>query len=280
MTQSCGTIGPSARTRPPRRGPHRLSHSNGCSMLRTIVYRLLVLSALPAGLAAQAPGKWPPDSLINVKVFPKTTPVTQLVGQMRNITFALGVRCHFCHEGEEGTPLAQTDFASDKKRTKLVARQMLRMAQEINARLDTIPERPSSKVEVTCRTCHRGVSRPVPLANLVAEAVIAAGADSGLRAYQALRDRFFGRDAYDFGEASLSTAAFRLGRENRFEDALTVLDYNERLFPGSSGMAVFRGNILVMKGDTAGAIGAFREAVRRDSTNGEAKGRLRDLGQR
>lgn len=33
-----------------------------------------------------------------------------------------------------------------------------------------------------------------------------------------------------------------------------------------------------MRGDTAGAVAAFREAVRRDSTNFEARGRVRDLG--
>jgi cytochrome c-type biogenesis protein CcmH/NrfG len=35
-----------------------------------------------------------------------------------------------------------------------------------------------------------------------------------------------------------------------------------------------------MKSDTAAAVAAFREAVRRDSTNQEAKGRLRAIGQR
>jgi hypothetical protein len=59
-------------------------------------------------------------------------------------------------------------------------------------------------------------------------------------------------------------------------DALTLLDYNETLFPNSSGMSVFRGNIL--RPDTAGAERAFRQAVRRDSTNGEARGCLRDIG--
>jgi hypothetical protein len=80
---------------------------------------------------------------------------------MRNFTNALGVRCHTCHEGEEGTPLEKTDFASDKKRMKLVARQMMRMVEEINHRLDTIPERPDSTVQVTCRTCHRGSLDPL-----------------------------------------------------------------------------------------------------------------------
>ena len=177
-------------------------------------------------------------------------------------------------------PLEKFDFPSDKKRTKLVARQMMRMVEEINQRLDTIPSRPTPKVEVTCRTCHHGVSRPMPLSQLLIEASLAAGADSALRAYRALRERYYGRDGYDFGEASLNIAAFRLGRESRFDDAFKILALNEELFPNSSGMSVFRGNILLMKGDTAEGGNAFREALRRDTTNGEARGRLRDIGQK
>jgi hypothetical protein len=64
---------------------------------------------------AQAPGKWPPDSLINTKVIPKTTPPIQVVGTMRNFAGDLGVRCQFCHVGQEGQPLQQFDFASDEK---------------------------------------------------------------------------------------------------------------------------------------------------------------------
>src|ERR671924_1356428 len=110
-----------------------------------------------APLAAQAPqgsGHFPPDSLINVKVIPKNTPVMQVVGMMRNFAGALGVRCQFCHVGQEGMPLAQFDFAKDEKRTKLVARQMISMVEEINRRLDTLPEHAqmSSHVEVTCMT--------------------------------------------------------------------------------------------------------------------------------
>jgi len=228
---------------------------------------------------AQAPGRWPPDSLINTKVFPKTTPVMQVVGQMRNITGALGVRCQFCHVGEEGMPLERFDFAKDEKHTKLVARQMMLMVQEINRRLDTLPEHDhmGPKPEVTCATCHRGVSRPVSLATLIQQTDSAAGLDSAVRAYRALRERYYGRDSYDFGEQSLNTAAFRLARANKFDDALALLRLNEEQYPGSSGMYVFRGNISLMKNDTAAAIAAFREAVKRDSTNQEAKGRLRSL---
>jgi hypothetical protein len=238
---------------------------------------LLLLSFTPLG--AQAPGKWPPDSLLNLKVFPKSTPVMDLVGTMRNFALGLGVRCQFCHVGEEGKPLGTFDFASDEKRTKKVAREMIRMVQEINRRLDTLPERKQDGLQVSCITCHRGVSRPVPLFTIMVDAATAAGADSAVRAYRALRQEYHGRDAYDFGESSLNIAAFRLGRAGKFEEAFALLRLNEELFPGSSGMYVFRGNVSLMRGDTVAAAAAYREAIRRDSTNGEARGRLRNIGQ-
>src|SRR6266699_2808946 len=193
----------------------------------------LGLLGCAGALAAQAPGHWPPDSLINTKVFPHSTPVMQVVGQMRNITGALGVRCPFCHVGEEGMPLERFDFAKDEKHTKLVARQMMLMVQEINRRLDTLPEHGhmGPSLQVSCATCHRGVSRPVPLATLIEQTDSAAGADSAIRA-------------------------------NRFDYAFALLKLNEDLFPGSSGMYVFRGNIFLMKSDTAAAVAAFREAVK------------------
>jgi hypothetical protein len=238
---------------------------------------LVAVVALSTSLSAQA-GKFPPDSLINTQVIPHNTPVMEVIGQMRNFAGGLGVRCQFCHVGEEGKPLETFDFASDKKRTKLVARQMMRMVAEVNRRIDTIPERPTPGVTVTCATCHRGISRPVPLFTVIADAAVAVNADSAARAYRALRTRYYGRDAYDFSENSLNTAAFRVARAGKPDDALALLKLNEEFFPNSSGMSVFRGNVLLMKGDTTGAAAAFREAVKRDSTNNEAKGRLRSIG--
>lgn len=235
-----------------------------------------VLVAAPLG--AQPPRKWPPDSLINTQVIPRHTPVTQVIGMMRNFTANLGVRCQHCHVGSEGQPLDQFDFGSDEKRTKVVAREMIRMVQRINGQLDSLPGRQAGGLQVTCGTCHRGVTRPMPLSALVAEVGTAAGADSAIRAYRALRERHYGSDAYDFTESSLNIAAFRLGRANKVADGLAVLDFNEAMFPGSSGLAVFRGNLLLMRNDTAGAAAAFREAIKRDPRNGEARGRLRDVG--
>jgi hypothetical protein len=239
---------------------------------------LIAVSFLPVIASAQGTGHFPPDSLVNTKVIPHGTPVVDVIGQMRNFSGDLGVRCQFCHVGREGQPLDQFDFTSDEKRTKLVARQMMLMVQEINRRVDTLPGRGANALQVTCNTCHRGVSRPVPLSVLVTEVATAWGKDSAVRAYKALRTRYYGRAAYDFGEGSLNTAAFRLGRAGKFDEAFALLNLNEENFPGSSGMSVFRGNITLMRGDTVGAVAAFREAVRRDSSNAEARGRLQSLG--
>jgi hypothetical protein len=244
--------------------------------MRSAFIALLLTSAT---LSAQAPGKFPPDSLVNTHVIPRTTPVIQVIGTMRNFAGDLGVRCQFCHVGREGQPLEQFDFGSDEKRTKLVARQMMLMVQEINRRVDTLPGRGAQGLQVTCMTCHRGVSRPVPLYTVMLDAAVAGGADSAIRAYRALRQQYYGRDAYDFSERSLNTAAFRIARANKIDDALAVLTFNEEMFPTSSGLSVFRGNILLMRADTAGAAAAFREAIRRDTSNAEAKGRLQAVGQ-
>jgi hypothetical protein len=240
----------------------------------------LALFVLSASALAQTPRKFPPDSLVNTKVIPHSTPVQQVLGMMRNFTGDLGVRCQFCHVGEEGQPLDRFDFTKDDKRTKLVARQMMLMLQEINRRLDTIPRASTAAVPATCATCHRGVSRPVPLYTVMVDAATAGTADSAVRAYRALRERYYGRDSYDFGETSLNTAAFRLARAGKYDDALALLKLNEENYPRSSEMYVFRGNINLMRADTTAAAAAFREAVRRDSTNREARGRLQAIGQR
>ena len=237
-----------------------------------------VLALAASHLVAQSPAKFPPDSLVNTRVIPKSTPVVQVIGTMRNFTSDLGVRCQFCHVGEEGQPLVQFNFVSDEKRTKLVARQMMLLVQEANRRVDTLPGHQPDDPQVTCATCHRGVSKPMPLSAVVIAAATTGGADSAVKAYRALRQRYYGSGAYDFGEGQLNIAAFRLGRSNKFDEALAVLRLNEEFYPNSSGMYVFRGNVLLMKADTAGAEKAYREAIRRDSTNSEAKGRLRDIG--
>jgi len=243
--------------------------------MRTILLALAGL-ALPALAGAQ--NRFPPDSLRNVQVLPRTMTPRQVITTMRMMTSALGVRCTYCHVGEESQPLEAYDFASDDKRTKRTARLMLQMVQDINQRtLPQIPERPTPQREVSCMTCHRGIARPVPLGDLIAEAFTAGGLDSARRTYAALRQRYFGRATYDFSEPSLVGTSLELRAANRLDEAVAVLQVNEEQFQ-SANTASNMGETLMMKRDTAGAIRAWRTALQRDSTNFTARSRLRALG--
>lgn len=239
-----------------------------------LVLALTLLAA--SSLAAQA-GKFPPDSLINPKFFARGTPVRQVIDRMRGMSQQLGVRCQYCHVGEEGKPLTTFDFASDEKRTKKTARQMLFLVSEINHRLDTLPERPADKVEVSCRTCHRGVSRPETLASQIVRSSIANGPDSAAALYQRLRDRYFGRDAYDFGEQSLNNAASDLADAKRYDLAFATVALNDKQFPASATLAMFRGELELGRADTTAAAAAFREALRRDPQMEPARRRLTEI---
>lgn len=245
--------------------------------MRALVAAALFVAALPA--LAQGQGrKFPPDSLVNTKVIPHNTPVRDVINTMRGFTSDLGVRCQFCHVGQEGQPLDQFDFTKDDKETKQIARQMMRMVAEINRRLDTLPGRAPGDPVVTCRTCHRGTQEPVPIQTIIAEADSEAGADSAARAYRNLRDQYYGRDAYDFGETALIGTAFRLARAGKVDDALALLTLNETYYPASSMTAANRGNLQLMKGDTNAAATSYRQAIQRDSTNREARRALQMIG--
>lgn len=251
--------------------------------------RILVVAAavtlLPLTLAAQGGpsrgggGMFVPDSLRNIRVLPRTMTPTQVVGAMRNITGALGVRCQYCHLGEEGQPLSQFDFASDDKPTKRTARAMLEMVQAINGQfLSQLTARGTPPAQVTCETCHRGVAVPRPLADLLTHVDTVAGADSAIRAYRALRARYYGRAAYDFGEQTLVLVSGRLARGRRFDDATGLARLNIEFFPQSSQAQMNLGEVLRMRGDTAGAVAAYRQALQLDANDGGARARLRELG--
>jgi hypothetical protein len=116
---------------------------------------VLVLGASMTAL----PSAQIPASFTNLQVFPKDVPRSDLVNAMKGITSALGVRCTYCHVGPDD--LNGMDFATDEKRTKKVARTMMRMVRSINADyIATIPEGDAPKQSVTCMTCHRKSAIP------------------------------------------------------------------------------------------------------------------------
>ena len=103
------------------------------------------------------PGAPPPPPPKNLQVFPKDTPRPQLIANMKLFSQSLGVRCTFCHVGEEG----HLDFASDGKKEKLIARKMLVMTHRINEQDFGVKD--FANVKVTCFTCHRGSAHPLAM---------------------------------------------------------------------------------------------------------------------
>jgi len=79
----------------------------------------------------------------NLKILPADVNIQQTMGAFRT---ALGVQCAYCH--------VAGDFASDDNPKKNMARNMLRIAADINATF------PDGKRHVTCYTCHRGEAKP------------------------------------------------------------------------------------------------------------------------
>jgi hypothetical protein len=80
---------------------------------------------------AQDTWTWP-EKPKNLRVLPKDWPGSRLRPVMVGFTRALGVRCSYCHKGEEGKPLSTYDFASDENPNKNRAREMYRMLGEID----------------------------------------------------------------------------------------------------------------------------------------------------
>ena len=78
----------------------------------------------PSPALAQPPFAVPPFK--NLKVFPKDVSRADLLSNMKFFSQSLGVRCTYCHVGEEGKPLSTFDFASDAKDHKSIARDMIR----------------------------------------------------------------------------------------------------------------------------------------------------------
>jgi hypothetical protein len=119
----------------------------------------LSVAAAQTPPSAQPPFAVPPYK--NLKIFPQDITRAQLLSNMKFFSQSLGVRCTYCHVGQEGAPLSTFNFASDAKQKKLTARKMLAMVHRINEQDFGVHD--FSKVKVTCFTCHRGSTEPATM---------------------------------------------------------------------------------------------------------------------
>jgi len=230
--------------------------------------------AVPSGLA-QETWKWP-EHPKNRKVLPPDTGPEKLSAIMRGFTRSLGVRCSYCHVGEEGKPLTTFDFVSDANPNKDRARQMYRMLGTINAQLKDFP-RSGAKVNMWCHTCHAGRPKPATLGEELDIAYGKSGAPAALDRYRELRARYYGRGGYDFGERTLDDFAGGLLEKGDRDGAVATLKLNAETFPESGDAQESLGDAYAAAGKGELAAGAYRKAVALDPHNGEAKEKLRKL---
>jgi len=223
---------------------------------------LVLAVVLTAAAAMPAAAQFPPDHPKNLKVLPMDIPVRALLDTMRNVAGALGVRCNFCHVGKEGEPLTTYDFAADDKPEKVKARVMMRMVKAIDGEyLTQLPSRTQPAVVVTCMTCHRGVSIPRPLDQVILTAYDSAGVDSAEALYAALRERYYGRASYDFSDAALAAVSQSLISRGKAADAVRFSMLNTRVSPNSAAAFRQAADAQLAAGDTAAATASLQRAL-------------------
>jgi tetratricopeptide (TPR) repeat protein len=235
---------------------------------------LTTFFAIPA--RAQEPWSWP-EKPKNLQVLPKDWPGTRLEPVMKGFTRALGVRCSYCHKGEEGKPLSTYDFASDENPNKDRAREMLRMLGDINDHLKKIQPSGDKRVNMWCHTCHHGRPRPMTLDEELAEQYRAKGLKAALDDYSDLKKRFYGRSAYDFGEGSLNAFGNNVMQNKDAAGAIQVFKLNSETFPDSANVWDSLAEAYMKSGDTKNAQQNYEKALTLDPNNQNAKGMLKKL---
>ena len=247
-------------------------------------YRLsaIVLTcALAAPAAAQQPPpgapQQPPWKPKNLQFFPQDITREALTQRMREFSFALSVRCQYCHAGGDGVSFEGVDFSSDEKAAKKKARAMLRMNDEINKTLlPKIPSRSEPVVEVNCATCHRGRRTPKALQTVLFEIVETEGAAAAVAKYKELRaDMTMG--LYNFGQWEIMELARRLFEAKNTAAAITILEMNGEYYPKAAEIDFQIAELHLMRGEKDKARQRYTITLEKAPNHQAAKARLAEL---
>ena len=235
---------------------------------------LLAISVVPATNAQEA-WSWP-EKPKNLQVLPKDWPGSRLQPVMIGFTRALGVRCSYCHVGEEGKPLSTFDFASDDNPNKNRAREMYRMLEDINNHLKNIQPSGDQRVNMWCNTCHRGRPRPMTIEEELAEQYRKNGVESALDHYADLKQKYYGRGPYDFGENALNNFGYEVMKKD-LAGAVQVFRLNAEQFPQSGNVWDSLAEAYFKSGNLKAAKEYYQKALTRDGSDQNAKDMLAKL---
>src|ERR1700687_2111852 len=250
-----------------------------------IALGIVLLVGLPG--SAQTPaggGQQAPPPMTNLQVWPKDTAPAIVLQFMNAFDDSLGVQCNYCHVQQGG----RFDFASEEKREKKVARQMILLRDSINVVLPAIVGKPAgagptsgdghpgAPVRVLCSSCHRGLPVPASIADVVIDAATSGGA-AGLAKFKELRARYYGGQQYDFPENALLTIAQRAMNAKNPDDAIAYLQTNLEYYPKSVRTYQAMAQARNAKGDKQGAIKDLEKALELDPENAQAKNQLQEF---
>lgn len=254
----------------------RASHAIALAM---VLFAGVLVSAQTQTAADQA------APFTNLQVWPKDTSRAVIMQFMNAFGDSLGVTCDYCHVQPGGT----FDFASDEKREKRVARQMILLRDSINVVLPAIVGKPAgagptsvngqpgAPVRVLCSSCHRGLPIPRALADFITDASANGGGAAGMTKYKELRAKYYGGQTFDFTEGALLTIAQRSMTASKPDDAIAYLQQNLEYYPKSSRTYAALAQAKNARGDKATAIKDLEKAVELDPANAQAKTQLQQL---
>lgn len=192
-----------------------------------------------------------------------------LIPRMQIMARSLGVTCEYCHTARRGSGLPEPK--------KDIARQMMAMMEEINARVTAATGHPAGEgTRVDCVTCHRGVTIPGQLADILEKTIVEKDVEDAIGQYRDLRKLYYGRQAYDFGEDTLLSVAQKAAVLDP-EDGIELLKVNLEFHPNSvrsySALAADYQHIF----DDNAAIAALEKALLIEPNNGVVQGQLLQL---
>jgi len=214
-----------------------------------------------------------PEKPENLQVLGEEYTGRRLGGMMRQFSIGLGVRCTHCHVGEEGKSLSTFDFASDENPNKNRAREMLRMVNDIKGHLAKIDPSGSSRVEISCNTCHRGITRPISLSAQLGETFRAEGIEASLAQYSELKEKYYGTGAYQFTESILNDLGYAALSDNP-SGAVKMFNLNAKEYPKSWN--VFADGYM-QSGDKKKAKKYYKKSLKLNPNNQNAKDMLKKL---
>ena len=248
-------------------------------MRRKIVRSIsaIVATAIFLCLPARPQGQWSwPEKPSNLQVLPKDWTGSRLQPVMIGFTRALGVRCSYCHKGEEGKPLSTYDFASDENPNKDRAREMFRMLGDINVHLKKIQPSGDQRVNMWCNTCHRGRPKPMTLQEELGEQYRSKGLQPALDLYAELKNKYYGRGSYDFGEVALNVFGYQV-LEKDAVGATRVFELNAQAFPQSGNVWDSLAEAYMKAGDPKKAKENYQKSLTLDPNNQNATQALKKI---